>query len=606
MTKIPFYGLEIVQQSRKGMYGDSKKNVREKGHIGIDTETYKGKVKIIADSFRRCEEIESAIQLLQFLNYKKYRGNFCWFWNIQYDFDSIVKWFPRDNIREMYFTGETTYEGYHIHYLQGKYFELHQHKNPTRFYDMYNFLNTSLEYAAKTYLGIDEGKINNIDGNSLNTDLGYWDKNYENIVKYCIHDAKLTGRLAVKFWDIVNKTLKMNPRKPFSKGAYSQEYFLSKCFVPRVHDIPTEVLNYAYQSYYGGRFELLQRGYFPQIYIYDLKSAYPSIIAQLPDYRRGLWHKHNIGDVFNSDYLHGFYYCDVKATNDAISPFMQKRHDVNCYCNGAFTVYLTAYEIDYINRRFPGSEINIIDGYFWEPNGPVHHPFKKEVEKLFTWKEIEKDEHVRYVVKTFLNALAGKFNQCIGGKTGKLFNPLYASECSAWTRIKLLDAARLAGFNNVIGFSTDAIHCTRKFIPDKTREDSLGDFVEDFKGEGVYILSDIYTVWNDDKIKNKFRGKQLILEEIEGARKTKSIKTILEELGDQATKYIYRCNRPIHLGEAITHTKHAGIDSINIFHEDERSLDINGDLKRVWEKRFVSAAEALETHHVSEPLVLGV
>ena len=598
MARIPFHELEIIPQRRNKL-----KKRYKRGNVGLDTETYMGKVKIIADSSGRCIEPKSDIELLRFLNYRQYRGKIGWFWNLRYDFDSVVKWLPLDIVRELFYTSRTDYEGFKIEYIKGKYFELSRDKHHTRFYDMANFLPMSLETASQTYLKT--GKFKDVDSKRLNTDKKYWEMNIEFIKKYCVRDAQLTQMLADYFWGLVNSTTGLLPNKPYSQGSYSQDYFLEKCFIPQVQDIPTEVLNYAYQSYYGGRFELLQRGHFEKIYIYDIKSAYPAVMAEMPDFTRGSW---VYTDELNPDYQHGFYQCQVIAMNDVISPFMQKYWGLNCYCNGRFNCYLTGYEIDYINRYFPSSEINVYDGFYWIPEGKELHPFAEEIERLYTWKEQEKDENIKYVLKMTLNALSGKLIQTVGGHTGKLFNPLYAAECTARTRLKLLEAARLTGINNVVGFSTDAIHTTRSFNPVKTRDDALGDFIEDFRGEGLYILSDVYSAWNLDREKNRFRGMYIDMESLENKKKkTIRVKDMLTQMGDQATVYRYDVVRPVHLGEVIKHTQRESILNLNLFHTSEKRIDINGDKKRLWDPvSFVSAAEALETHHVSEPLVLGV
>ena len=129
----------------------------------------------------------------------------------------------------------------------------------------------------------------------------------------------------------------------------------------------------------------------------------------------------------------------------------------------------------------------------------------------------------------------------------------------------------------------------------------------DFQGEGIYLLSDVYSVWNDKKEKDRFRGMYIDMETEEKKRKkTMRVKDILEKMGDQATVYRYGVKRPLHLGEVLTHSRKESILNLNIFHESEKMININGDRKRIWERPFVSAEEALHENHCSEPLVLGV
>ena len=47
----------------------------------------------------------------------------------------------------------------------------------------------------------------------------------------------------------------------------------------------------AYRSYYGGRFEILKRGFIGKGYLYDINSAYPYALTQIPDLSKGKWIK---------------------------------------------------------------------------------------------------------------------------------------------------------------------------------------------------------------------------------------------------------------------------------------------------------------------------
>ena len=60
--------------------------------------------------------------------------------------------------------------------------------------------------SSKKYLG--EKKLSNINANKLNTSWSYWKKNREQIIKYCVHDAYLTKRLADYFWQLMNDKIK--------------------------------------------------------------------------------------------------------------------------------------------------------------------------------------------------------------------------------------------------------------------------------------------------------------------------------------------------------------------------------------------------------------
>ncbi len=471
---------------------------------------------------------------------------------------------------------------------------------------MFNFLDVSLNKASKKFLK--DEKISGIDGNLLNTDLGYWKENKDDIVKYCIKDAELTKRLADYFWNMIYKKMNFYPKSPMSKGKLSEEYFLHVCKVPTLNSIPEKVVHTAYNSFYGGRFEILKRGYMEKCYCYDIKSAYPAEIANLPNFTRGKFEKVK---EYHEDAYTGFYKCEVFGIEDVFSPFKQKvRNILNIYPNGAFNQFLTKTEIDFIKAQFPNTVINVDFGYEWNPK-TLEFPFKEEIERLYRWKDSESDEDIKYCVKIILNSLYGKFIQVSGSDnvTGRLFNPLYASLITSGCRVKIMKLG-IQNPESVISFSTDSVISTEKLsVP---LEPKLGDFQKDFEGQGVFIMSDVYNLWNDEthKIKSKLRGFSIAstkdYDEMEAYLKDflmNSDQWIDFKTGCKTpTLYEYFTNRPYHLGECLLHNKKRKITDINTFGKTKKHIDINGDNKRIWDKDFTCGKDVLKECIESKPI----
>lgn len=593
MSKIAFEYLNINPQRRFKNTGFVQKE-----NTGIDTETYQGYVKLICDDSGRYKDINEFLDIINFLTHSRYRKKFNWFYNIQFDFESIIKYLDKGELTELYINGELEYEKVIINYISKKFFSIKDTNNHYfYFYDLYNFLDTSLNKASEKFLN--DKKIENIDATKLNTDLNYWKNNYNNILKYCIYDANLTKRLADYFWNIIYKNLHYYPKRPFSKGKLSEEYFLANCYIPQIDYIPKKVLEYAYNSYYGGRFELLKRGYFEKVYNYDIKSAYPFQVSNLIDFTKGKWKKTT---KLNDDAHSGFYLCDINTFETIYSPVVKKLNDLNIYPNGHFKQFLAKSEIEFIKARFENSAVKIVSGYEFYPQTLIY-PFKKEIERLYQWKEKEQDEDIKYVIKIILNALYGKFIQISGDNlTGKIFNPLYASQITANTRLKLLDTA-FQNSESIIAFSTDSIASTEKLnVP---LNPLLGDFSKDFEGQGVFILSDIYTLWNEIETKNRIRGFSDIITKEGQSKHSASIllKDILAELDN--TIYEYYTYRPYHLGECLAHYKKLNIkQNLNIFSKVKKKININGDIKRIWEQDFKSGKECLKINMDSIPMVI--
>jgi len=589
MAKKPFDILNIIFQKRF-----KNKGFTMKENTGIDTETYKGYVKLICDDSGRHKDINNFDSILKFLTHVRFKSKFNWFYNIKFDFESIIKYLDYGDLVNLYKDKKIEYNSYTITYIDKKFFALTKDNNYYYFYDLFNFLETSLNKASEKFLK--DKKLNIIDSSQLNISLDYWKEHKKDIVKYCIKDAELTKRLADYFWNIVYKNMNYYPKRPFSKGKIAEEYFLSTCYIPTINTIPDIVLKFAYNSYFGGRFELLKKGYFDKVFSYDIKSAYPYQMSKLIDFSKGGWLE--VNEVNKTAYT-GFYYCKIKCDEPFFSPFLVKVGELSLYPNGSFSQFLTKQEIDFIRLHFENAEISVVKGYEFYPETLVY-PLKAEMERLYDWKEKEKDEDIKYCIKIFMNALYGKTIQVSGdyNRTGKIFNPIWASLITSGTRIKLLELA-LQSPDDIIMFSTDAVHSkTPLIVSDKPL---MGDFAKDFEGEGVYILSDVYNLWNTskNKTKNKLRGFALTVEK-DIDSEVIMLKDILENMNSD--KYSYITTRPYHLGECLLHKKVRRIEDLNIFGEDKKSINVNGDKKRYWFGTFKNGKECLKKQINSLPL----
>jgi hypothetical protein len=628
MARLPFEEIKLSYQTRPS----NKQILKPKLHNGLDTETLNGYVRLLCDDSNVTDRSLKSYnppllitdgskgfqQILEYLTKPKFQHCFNWFYNIQYDFESFVKYLSTSDLQELYTEGSIDYAitkksanqslelVYHIEYMKRKYFGISiiGSKDYYHYYDLFNFMDVSLNKASKKYLN--EQKNDDVDSSRLNLDLNYWNENQEKIIKYCIQDSFLTMKLANKFWKIMYDNLNLIPKRPFSKGKLSEEYFLKTCNIPTINNLITrdgrKILEFAYKSFYGGRFELVKRGYFEKVYCYDIKSAYPAQMAQLIDMSidKGTWKETK--NKISPDAFEGWYRVIIKSNEVNFAPIVYKINNINIYPNGKFNQYLLKSEIEFIRENFDNVEIKIISGVEFFPKEYVY-PFKIEVEKLYKWKDKETDDDIKHVVKIILNSIYGKTIQVSQNETneiGNLFNPMYASMITSKTRMKLLELA-LQKPETVIMFSTDGLHTTEEL---KTPAyPKLGEFAKDFVGEGVYLMSDVYNIWTDKQVKNKIRGfnagstKDLDSE-------TVYLKDILEKM--KGKTYQYTSNRPVHLGEALIHNKKYTKENINVWEEINREININGDAKRIWDNEFKSGKDCLKRNINSLPHEVGV
>jgi len=86
-----------------------------------------------------------------------------------------------------------------MQYLDKKFFAINDgSKNYYYFYDLYSFLDTSLDKATMKFLG--DSKLKILDAGKLNADIDYWSKHSDDIIRYCIQDAKLAESNKLYDW----------------------------------------------------------------------------------------------------------------------------------------------------------------------------------------------------------------------------------------------------------------------------------------------------------------------------------------------------------------------------------------------------------------------
>ena len=268
--------IKIGKQTR------NKTNQSEiKRHYGFDTETLNGICKLICYSgmgsydslyFEDEKNPENLPDILRFLTKKKFSLSLNWFYNLDYDIRAIIRLMPEDNIAELYHNGNTEIYGYKIKFLSKKFFKISVNKMTFLYYDISQFFSGGLDKNAQIYLN--SGKDERINSKILGNSRKYWKDNFDMVIEYCIQDCEITGKLGLFFYSNLWKVLKFNPKKPYSTGSISQEYFINNCdFIPTIKNIPEEILKIHQDNYRGGRIEVIKRGFFERMNSYDLKSA---------------------------------------------------------------------------------------------------------------------------------------------------------------------------------------------------------------------------------------------------------------------------------------------------------------------------------------------
>lgn len=584
--------LDISAQKR-----NKTQQKRRALHSGLDTETYHGYCNLLTVSFSDekndfvfipfstdYDNTQKLKLILEFLSSKRFQGRLNWFYNINYDFRAIIKYLPLDKLNQLYSDNKVSFEGYEIQFLSHKYFSVKKQKHTNYFYDIAQFFTGGLNKNAQKYLN--DKKIDKIDSSILGENKEYWINNINDVIKYCIYDSDLTRRLAEFFYSNLWNEIQFNPKKPYSAGSISQEFFINNARIPILSDnIPTEVLKLHQDSYRGGRIEVLKKGFFDNLYSYDIKSAYPAIMTTLLDYTKGRWIE---TDNLLPEY-HGIYYVKYEWFNDNIGAFAQNYYNVTVYPNSLKSYYiLNEKELLFLEKH--GCDYKILKGYAFVPS-MIIYPYKDLILELFNQKEGTKDENKRMVYKLFINSIYGKTAQAIYDKktgkfkTGSLYNPIYCNRITALTRLKLLENS-LDIAENIIGFSTDSIMTLK---PIKNVGNNLGDFTFEYNSkDNVVLLSGIR--YTDSK--QKMRGFTNNLD----------LKKILLDNPDK-NQIVIDIPKPVTLFQSIAFNKYSK-DDMNVFIPEKKILDINGDRRRIWFDDFKNCKDVFDRYIESTPFTI--
>jgi len=587
----------------------TKKLYECKKVLAFDTETYKGKCKLLACSGSKYILNPTFYQALKFLFYlannsKVYR----FFYNLDFDITSILKlWISNINVLKKRILRkikwlkngiEVKYKDFLIKWIKGRMFTI---KHLTRrksvvFTDIFNFFHLGLNKSSEIYLN--DIKIDDIDGNLLNTSLDYWNKRQKDIIKYCIQDCILTKRLGVLLIKSIEKVGLPLPKYIVSSASLSKQYFRHNGFIPKVSHIPKIILQISYDCYFGGRFEMFKRGFFEKLYLYDIVSQYPTFIKELLSLRDGVWKQDNI---LPSNECYGYFKAKVDIPKDYLIPTIPISHNgINKFPNGIIEKWYTWYDLDLI-RDFI---VNISDSFIFcesalcETNPKNNHkPFKEKIEWLFEKKkELKGKSDLDYnLVKLCMNAVYGCFiekhkNYNKDGtfelNSGILFNSVYASQITAFGRWSVIKDIPRESYKHIIAIHTDSILTDKSMNNLLDIGNNLGQWNIEKTGKGLILNTGMYQI--DDMVKTRGIPKKFIKDWLEFCEINKIYK-----------KKSFKITHMRKLAEGLIRDK--DLSNVNTMIDDIRSVNCNSDSKRDWLRDFKSFNDVLTSNIDSLP-----
>jgi hypothetical protein len=281
-----------------------------------------------------------------------------------------------------------------------------------------------------------------------------------------VHDTCNLGR---KLLAIIEK-MGFRPSKLTSPAAIYEESILSKIPMPTIYTMPAAsfslqewCMNYIREWRSVYKIGIWNEG---EAFDYDLSSAYPSLIAMLPN-------------LYNADFIHtdgdipqgiiwGMIAGKINITGD-ISPIVA--FDGTCR-KGTYFGRITLEEWHCLKRWGIG-DIQPSEGWFIKV--PVFRPlFEYPMKRLYLYRVNSKDDVTDHFAKICANSVWGKFQEMHGDKYGDYCNFIYACMVASRCRIKVCDFIYENNLvNDLISVTVDGLIAS-KFLPDVPNYKTFG------------------------------------------------------------------------------------------------------------------------------------
>ncbi len=482
--------------------------------IGFDTETFKGYVKVLANSNGAFIETSDSIELLDWLWHNSTINGYNVFYNINYDLASIIKpyiisHYSNINAKDIKESEDEDDDvGYFfnigdfaIKFLTDKAFIVRYKHHSRYFWDASNFYKSgyghiSLDKASQQYLNKhkNDGELL-LDREKIGSEEGYYEQHRNDIIKYCINDSILTKELFARTIQGYNNLGFEMPDKPFSEASVFKQYLLSRGWDDEIKASEqlrnTTYFNKIWQSYRGGLFRTFKVGRINDIYDIDINSAYPYALSKLYSI---VGCKIIEGECPDCDYK--FYH--IKAYPNKFLPLKHNNRLYYGYSSRKFEWFITEWDKKLLDLY--GYNYDILDQFGIMTNKKL---VLKELPDLYNKKYEIKSKYGKnsveyYNIKIMLNSGYGIFAQSQPTFT-KFTNFVYASYITAFTRFKIGEFLKINP-DNAISISTDGIlfennssgkglELMKSFESDKMGDISIEhyDYVIQY-GNGIYLL----------------------------------------------------------------------------------------------------------------------
>lgn len=431
-----------------------------------------------------------------------------------YDANMILRHLSKVQLEYFHENNKVQFYGkqYGCKWIPNKFIEFfsYQPKRSIKIFDAFTFFSTSFVNAARELLG-NSPELQLVEEEKKNRG-SFADRDINEVIHYWKLETELLTQVMEKFRSHVFNAGFSKLSQWFGPGAIATLLFERENIDRYMsREIPPEVNRAAQFAYAGGRFEPFKIGRVDgTVYGYDLNSAYPSAISQLPCLACGTWkrmeHPSNIARF-------GIYEVQLRVPESLFWWRPGPLHYRDAHGNISYPHVVSGWywspEVDLI-RGHPHAIIQ----QGWEYRTECDHKPFSWVEDVYRQRQVLKKtgNPSQMALKLGLNSLYGKMAQRVGWNEVKHTPPKWHQlEWAGWvtsmTRRKMYQLIHQIPWEKLISVETDGIYSTA--TPEELGiEDSkeLGGWSVEQYNEGMFLQSGFYFLRSGDSWKKRIRG----------------------------------------------------------------------------------------------------
>lgn len=443
-----------------------------------------------------------------FLADRDHRYNYVAYF-FDYDVTMMIRTLPQRYVRELLHReqryGDTAwlrpveYDGFQFDYLPHKEFKVRRvgQKHWTIISDVGQFFQSSfLSTLKKWNIGTEQERAFIEKGKKMRADFT---EHTDEIRAYNALECLLLEQLMTEFRQVCHDTGYV-PKKWQGPG-YLASAMLEYHQVPKREDIPIlkneRFYARALAAYYGGRFETTAVANISgPVYQYDINSAYPSALRELPCLIHGTWRW--VHDRPDSGLWFGTVHFNHSGGRMLENlPFRLENGNI-LYPKEGEGVYWSV-EIEAAERA--GTDVLFRDGWLYETHCDCQ--WFNFIDAYYLKRVALGKTNKGYVLKLAGNSIYGKIAQSIG--YAPYANPVWAGLITALCRSKLIDAYSQAP-DKCYMLATDGLFMG---VPlDLPISNKLGEWEETVHPDGMFIVQPgVYFIGDDAKTRGVERGR---------------------------------------------------------------------------------------------------